>query len=100
MAQFHTLLHIQPQPENYKSEVARLQEEIQRRVKIDPPKADAIKTSPCYFNTGCCRFSDGDITGIEIEGGDIRLIKWGSQNGQIERRELERSRLAEVFVLL
>lgn len=31
---------------------------------------------PCYFNTGCCSFSDGDITGIEIENGHIRLIKW------------------------
>lgn len=29
-----------------------------------------------YFNTGCCCFNDGDITGIEIEDGKIRLIKW------------------------
>ena len=29
-----------------------------------------------YFNTGCCCFNDGDITGIEIEAGKIRLIKW------------------------
>ena len=29
-----------------------------------------------YFNTGCCCFDDGDITGIEIEGHTIRLIKW------------------------
>jgi len=29
-----------------------------------------------YFNSGCCCFSDGDITGIEMEGGKIRLIKW------------------------
>lgn len=32
-----------------------------------------------YFNTGCCCFSDGDITGIEIEGDAIRLIKWKEQ---------------------
>ncbi|QKJ32561.1 metallophosphoesterase family protein [Mucilaginibacter mali] len=31
---------------------------------------------PCYFNSGCCCFDDGDITGIEIEDGHIRLIKW------------------------
>jgi predicted phosphodiesterase len=31
---------------------------------------------PCYFNSGCCCFDDGDITGIEIENGQIRLIKW------------------------
>jgi predicted phosphodiesterase len=29
-----------------------------------------------YFNSGCCCFDDGDITGIEIEGHIIRLIKW------------------------
>lgn len=33
---------------------------------------------PCYFNTGCCSFSDGDITGIEIFQGKIRLVKWTS----------------------
>jgi hypothetical protein len=31
---------------------------------------------PSYFNTGCCCFNDGDITGIEISDGHIRLIKW------------------------
>ena len=34
------------------------------------------EVKPCYFNTGCCCFSDGDITGIEISGGFIRLVKW------------------------
>ncbi|TDH26222.1 metallophosphoesterase [Segetibacter sp. 3557_3] len=29
-----------------------------------------------YFNTGCCCFSDGDVTGIEIADGYIRLVKW------------------------
>lgn len=31
---------------------------------------------PCYFNTGCCSFGDGDITGLEIAAGEIRLIRW------------------------
>jgi hypothetical protein len=100
LAQFHALLRMQPRPDNFEGEVARLQGEIEHRVKADPPKADTIKTRPCYFNTGCCRFSDGDITGIEFQDGEIRLIKWGRQNGGIERVELERIRLAEVFVLL
>jgi predicted phosphodiesterase len=34
---------------------------------------------PNYFNTGCCCFSDGDITGIEISDGKMRLIKWAYQ---------------------
>jgi hypothetical protein len=31
---------------------------------------------PCYYNTGCCSFGDGDVTGIEIADGKIRLIRW------------------------
>jgi predicted phosphodiesterase len=34
--------------------------------------------APCYFNTGCCAFGDGDITGIEIAGGRIALVHWTS----------------------
>jgi UDP-2,3-diacylglucosamine pyrophosphatase LpxH len=31
---------------------------------------------PCYFNTGCCSFGDGDVTGLEIIDGRIRLVRW------------------------
>ena len=43
-----------------------------------PPQleADVPLTKPSYFNTGCCCFADGDITGIEIAQGQIRLIRW------------------------
>jgi hypothetical protein len=37
---------------------------------------------PCYFNTGCCSFSDGDVTGIEIAEGYIRLVKWLNDAGR------------------
>ncbi|MFT3892497.1 MAG: CPBP family glutamic-type intramembrane protease [Anaerolineales bacterium] len=37
---------------------------------------------PCYFNTGCCAFEDGDITGIEIAHGEIRLVRWPDDNGK------------------
>ena len=36
---------------------------------------------PGYFNTGCCCFDDGDITGIEIADGFIRLVKWYDEYG-------------------
>ncbi|HET6695478.1 MAG TPA: hypothetical protein VFG85_03150 [Gaiellaceae bacterium] len=39
----------------------------------DPPKKMPL---PCYFNTGCCSYGDGDVTGIEIVDGRIRLIRW------------------------
>ncbi len=31
---------------------------------------------PSYFNTGCCAYVDGSITGIEIADGEIRLVRW------------------------
>ena len=34
------------------------------------------KLKPSYFNSGCCCYNDGDITGIEIDTDHIRLIKW------------------------
>jgi len=47
------------------------------------------KPRPTYFNTGCCCFNDGDITGIEIAGGFIRLIKWYNEKGASKRKVLE-----------
>lgn len=49
---------------------------------------------PCYFNTGCCCFSDGDITGLELADGEVRLVKW-SPGGQ--REVLRSADLREVF---
>ena len=46
------------------------------------PDSARQQLRPVYFNTGCCCFSDGDITGIEIADGYIRLVKWaGDKNG-------------------
>jgi hypothetical protein len=52
---------------------------------------------PSYFNSGCCCFADGDVTGIEIEGDNIRLIKWSEENGQSHRQILEQSSLSYIF---
>jgi UDP-2,3-diacylglucosamine pyrophosphatase LpxH len=53
--------------------------------RIDPP---------CYFNTGCCAFADGDATGIEISGGQIRLIRFPDNEGRARPEELDRAGLA------
>ncbi|MFT3932719.1 MAG: metallophosphoesterase [Chitinophagaceae bacterium] len=53
---------------------------------------------PSYFNTGCCCFDDGDITGIEIENGSIRLIKWETKEDNTSiKRVLEESPLGYLF---
>jgi len=58
-------------------------------------KSDAL---PTYFNSGCCCFVDGDITGIEIEDGYIRLIKWKADgNGGSARVVLEESQLGYIL---
>jgi hypothetical protein len=49
---------------------------------------------PTYFNTGCCCYADGDITGIEIADGAIRLIKWSAQKGREVLEEMELAELA------
>jgi hypothetical protein len=87
-----------PRPANYEAEAARLQAEIAKRTQQHPPCNDTFKTNPCYFNTGCCSFADGDITGIEIEDGRIRLIKWEQADGS--RQQLQETRLADLFPLL
>ncbi len=49
-----------------------------------------------YFNTGCCCFDDGDITGIEIADEYIRLIKWEYRGKTSERLVLEECKLADL----
>jgi len=57
---------------------------------------DYLSMKPSYFNSGCCCFSDGDITGIEIEEGFIRLIKWEMQNKISQRIILEEMSLKDL----
>lgn len=65
------------------------------RIRVQTPE-DALE--PTYFNTGCCCFNDGDITGIEIDRGIIRLIKWQMNEGTAQRKVLEERSLKELFV--
>ncbi|MBX3238305.1 MAG: metallophosphoesterase family protein [Chitinophagaceae bacterium] len=65
--------------QNDETSISKLQEEIAfRRQEYKHISEDYLHLKPVYFNTGCCCFNDGDITGIEIEHGEIRLIKWKS----------------------
>jgi hypothetical protein len=59
----------------------------------------SIHELPCYFNSGCCSFADGDITGIEIENAEIRLVRWPDA-GNPWKRVLRRANLREVFASL
>ena len=82
------------------AEIARLKTQIKRCEAKYPPCTDTIKTRPSYFNTGCCRFEDGDITGIELDSGQIRLIKWTEKDEAFIRQTLEETDLSELFFFL
>jgi hypothetical protein len=56
--------------------------------KVDPP---------CYFNSGCCCFGDGDATGLEIEGGEFRLVRWLDDDERPARKILAREKIDTVL---
>ncbi|ADI15272.1 metallophosphoesterase [Truepera radiovictrix] len=60
-------------------------------------EGDDAGPTPCYFNAGCCCFGDGDITGLDIEGGTIRLVHWPDKEGRPRPLVLEEDSLQEVF---
>ena len=74
-------------------EVKQIEEEIKRRgrnYKTTP--AQYLTLKPSYFNSGCCCFRDGDITGIEITHEKISLVKWNihKQRVLLEETTLEK----------
>jgi hypothetical protein len=76
-----------------------LQEEIRiRKFEYDHVSPDYLSLKPTYFNSGCCCFSDGDITGIEIDQDCIRLVKWHNKDGRAERILLEEAVLGELLM--
>jgi hypothetical protein len=58
---------------------------------------DYMSMHPGYFNSGCCCFSDGDITGLEISDGSILLIKWTRVGERSERQVLESISIGELM---
>jgi len=86
---------------------ARLRAELEyARTSARRPEAVLTVSPPCYFNTGCCSFPDGDITGIEIADGRIRLVRWpanlhemveDSTGIEAQKRILEEAPLEDVL---
>ena len=68
---------------------------IEERREKSPPCNDTEKAIPCYFNTGCCKYESGNITGIELVDGDIRLVRWRKDSGA--REVLERASIRSIF---
>lgn len=87
--------------ENDTEMIANINAEMGRRKKeYEGKKLVKTMARPTYFNTGCCCFSDGDLTGIEIDSGYIRLVKWKANAVGGERMVLEESPLFYLFELV
>lgn len=78
--------------------IRELEKEIElRKFEYKNVADDFLSLQPTYFNTGCCCFSDGEITGIEIEENCFRLIKWTRKDGDSKRVILEEAPLEELL---
>ncbi|MCY1075655.1 metallophosphoesterase [Archangium lansingense] len=58
-----------------------------RASQFQAPEA-ILMEAPSYFNTGCCSFGDGDVTGLEIADGKIQLVRWPDDADQPRPRVL------------
>ncbi len=72
-----------------REEIEKINEEIEKSLlenrdgKLEKRLEKEIPV-PCYFNSGCCIYPNG-MTGIEIEEGIIRLVKWEREDGVIRK---------------
>jgi hypothetical protein len=68
--------------------------------KVPQRTAGLEMEQPCYFNTGCCCFADGDITGIEIDRDTMRLVRWLDDGGAPQSIRLAEMKLEEIFQMV
>ena len=81
------IIHLEEQQEAQPTEI--IEEEIQIKkqrlyqLQLEGGESlDVHNPKPFYFNSGCCSYADGDITGLELSDGQIRLIKWQAKDGK------------------
>jgi UDP-2,3-diacylglucosamine pyrophosphatase LpxH len=85
------------QIDHLKADLQRVENKLSAEENATLPIENPL---PCYFNTGCCAFADGDITGIEISEGEMRLVRWPDDDGNPRRKVLEAGRLEDIFKAL
>ena len=99
---FNSLTHLERLYQQLKKARTLNDADAQKKIEAEIPRRkreydfvhhsfDTMK--PTYFNSGCCCFEDGTITGIEISDGFIRLIKWSLVSGNPERIVAEEEKL-------
>lgn len=103
---FKSLTHLERLYLDLENAIARHDREQIKSIEAEIPRRqkeyNIVNVSfrnllPSYFNTGCCCFDDGTITGIEIIDHEILLIKWSYKSGNPVRTVLERAGIEEIF---
>lgn len=72
-------------------------EETIEKVKKVSTAINVDDKIPCYFNSGCCSFENGSITGIEISDGMVKLVKWDQLKGKSIKREESLDKLFDLL---
>jgi len=93
------LLNLETAHENCDLETAqKIEKEIPRRRSEYAFVNHAFRNmKPSYFNTGCCCYNDGNITGIEIVENNIKLVKWEMKENTAVRIVAEEMSIADVL---
>jgi UDP-2,3-diacylglucosamine pyrophosphatase LpxH len=106
---FNSLTHLERLYQQLKKARTLNDADAQKKIEAEIPRRkreyDFVNQSfdamrPTYFNSGCCCFEDGTITGIEISDGFIRLIKWSLVNGKPERAVAEEEKLESLVDMI
>lgn len=79
------------------NEQAKLNEELKNLLanEDNQSKGDWLKTRGCYFNSGCCSFSDGRVTAYELTGTELRLVEF--RKGDTKPKPLSGATLSSLF---
>lgn len=84
--------------QSIQNEINDLSAELEwERAKMGSELQLAGQDKPCYYNTGCCSYSDGDVTGIELERGEIRLVRWPDDSGNPRKKTLREANLSKIL---
>jgi predicted phosphodiesterase len=93
-------LAIQPD-EGLRQQVAELASDLEwtlaRNQQSTLPQPLMEFKKPCYFNSGCCAFRDGDVTGLEFSDGRVRLVRWPNDEGSPKPKVLAEASLKDVL---
>ena len=106
---FNSLTHLERLYEQLRKARTLNDADAQQKIQLEIPRRkqeyDFVNNSfdsmkPSYFNSGCCCYEDGTITGIEISTTSIRLVKWHLVKGVPERVVAEEEELRTIAPLL